>query len=146
MFNHDDMIPLTDFPNLKKEKKNGSNIITQSLRNVPITRVENMLEHLQNIIYTLEQLNPYKIQYFLKTLLYYMNTPEFGNLLNEIFNDNDMKHKILDIYEKVVTSVRKKNSVANAYLKEMNPLVHRMVTNWLGFGKIKKNTTDIIVL
>ena len=133
-----DLIPLSDFRNLKKENTHDSNIITQSLKNVPKALVENMLEHPEYIINTLEQLNPYKIQTFLKSLLYYINTPDFGNFLNEIFNDNYIKRQILDIYEKFVTSVRNKNSVANAYLKEINPVLRGIVTKWVGFGKLKK--------
>ena len=105
---------------------------------VPKLVLERYKQHPDDVIEIIEQLNANDVQAFLGKLLSQINTPEFGLFLNYIFNNDNIKNKIHDIFETFVTSVRKTNYVANAYIKEINPFLHTMVTNWLGFGKIHK--------
>ena len=135
MFKHNstrDMVPLKD---IHYNDNDNLNILETG---IPKMVLERYIQHPNDVIAIIAQLNAGDIKNFIRSLLQVMNTPEFGNFLNEIFNDNYIKRQILDIYEKIVTSVRNKNSVANAYLKEINPVLRGIVTKWVGFGKLKK--------
>jgi hypothetical protein len=135
MFKHNstrDMVPLKD---IHYNDNDNLNILETG---IPKMVLERYIQHPNDVIAIIAQLNAGDIKIFIRSLLQVMNTPEFGNFLNEIFNDNYIKNQILDIYEKFVTSVRNKNSVANAYLKEINPVLRGIVTKWVGFGKLKK--------
>jgi hypothetical protein len=129
------MVPLKDI------HYNDNDTLNVLETGIPKMVLERYIQHPNDVIAIISQLNADDIKIFIRSLLQVMNTPEFGNFLNEIFNDNYIKNQILDIYEKFVTSVRNKNSVANAYLKEINPVLRGIVTKWVGFGKLKKNTT-----
>ena len=127
-----DLVPLRD---IHYNNHDNLNILETG---IPKMVLERYLQHPDDVIAIIAQLNFEEIKTFVQKLLRYVNTPEFGDLLNQFFNDNIIKQQILDIYDKFVTSVRKNNSVANSYLKETNPILCGMITKWVGFGKIKK--------
>ena len=63
---------------------------------------------------------------------------EFGIFKNHIFNNADIMNQIGDIFERFLTSLTKRNSVANHYVQKINPILYLFVTKWLGFGTIPK--------
>ena len=109
MFKRHELVPLSEIDYHNNDKLN----ILET--GIPKIVLERYLQHPDDVIAIIAQLNFEEIKTFVQKLLRYVNTPEFGDLLNQFFNDNIIKQQILDIYENFVTSVRNKNSVANSY-------------------------------
>ena len=83
MFKHnstrEDMVALKD---IHFNNNDNLNILETG---IPKMVLERYIKHPNDVIEIIAQLNAGDIKNFIRSLLQVMNTPEFGNFLNEIF-------------------------------------------------------------